>query len=1098
MKILNLRFKNLNSLSGEWSIDFMAPEYVSDGIFAITGSTGAGKSTILDAICLALYGRTPRLKSINKSGNEIMSRQTGGCFAEVTFETQAGQFRCHWSQHKARKKADGNLVDSKHEISDAVSGQILESKKRDVANAIEARTGMDFDRFTRSMLLAQGGFAAFLQAAPDERAPILEQITGTEVYSEISKRVHERHRKEHGKLELLQAETGGIVILSDEDEVALNQKLFCKHNIEKKLGPKNDALGKSILWLTGIDALKSELSAIDKESEFLSNDLKAFEADRARLQQAIKAAELDSEFATLSSKRQQQKLDLETLAKSKTQLPGQEKMLGLKETGLKKAEETVIRVKDEQKIGLELIKKVRAFDLRISGKQSDLKMAESECQKIIKQVFEKKEYRQKLEFSQETAGKEFSRIENYLSANAHDAALITELTGINEQIRNFQAAATNVSAINTLILKLKKQFKTVETLHLKQQALCSTLKEKYDIAKKQVSKTKGFISELLGDRLLREYRAENESLLREMACLRKIASLEDERTKLEDDKPCPLCGSLHHPFAEGNVPEIDETEKKINKLSGLIQKAEHLKSKLQKDESKEKEAGVALTEAEKELVQTQHKKGESQANALRSEKELQLTTGNYAELKSKVISKLEPFGVKDIPDENLNSISEALAVRQKNWQEHQKQKAEIEKQTSDLASEIKTLDAIMQTFGETLKEKQGVLDAHKKDLDNLTTERNGLYGQKNPDTEEARLEGFVAEAEKSEKATRDSRDQVMQQLNDLKTRMAALKENTAKSKPELDGLEAAFKISYNKTGFEDEPTFIFCRLSIDERNKLSQRAKKLDNKQADITTRKKDRETRLSQEIDKKTTEASLDDLKKEQAAILESLKKLGEEIGAIKQKLTDNTSAKVKYQQKQMLIKAQKKECTRWDALHSLIGSADGKKYRNFAQGITFELMVSHANRQLEKMTDRYLLVRDDDQPLELNVVDNYQAGEIRSTKNLSGGESFIVSLSLALGLSKMAGRKVRVDSLFLDEGFGSLDEDALETALETLAGLQHDGKLIGIISHVPALKERISTQITVQPVSGGKSTISGPGCERVLMPESDLCVKCAEAIHM
>jgi len=150
--------------------------------------------------------------------------------------------------------------------------------------------------------------------------------------------------------------------------------------------------------------------------------------------------------------------------------------------------------------------------------------------------------------------------------------------------------------------------------------------------------------------------------------------------------------------------------------------------------------------------------------------------------------------------------------------------------------------------------------------------------------------------------------------------------------------------------------------------------------------------------------------------------------------------------------------------------------------------LMVSHANRQLEKMTDRYLLVRDEDQPLELNVVDNYQAGEIRSTKNLSGGESFIVSLSLALGLSKMASRKVRVDSLFLDEGFGSLDEDALET----LSGLQQDGKLIGIISHMPALKERISTQITVQAVSGGKSTISGPGCERALMPESDLCVKC------
>ena len=147
--------------------------------------------------------------------------------------------------------------------------------------------------------------------------------------------------------------------------------------------------------------------------------------------------------------------------------------------------------------------------------------------------------------------------------------------------------------------------------------------------------------------------------------------------------------------------------------------------------------------------------------------------------------------------------------------------------------------------------------------------------------------------------------------------------------------------------------------------------------------------------------------------------------------------------------------------------------------------MMVSHANRQLEKMTDRYLLIRDDEQPLDLNVVDNYQAGEIRSTKNLSGGESFIVSLTLALGLSKMASRKVRVDSLFLDEGFGTLDEEALETALETLSGLQQDGKLIGIISHVSALKERINTQINITPVSGGRSSIAGPGCNKVVSSE-------------
>src|SRR5690554_8020752 len=143
--------------------------------------------------------------------------------------------------------------------------------------------------------------------------------------------------------------------------------------------------------------------------------------------------------------------------------------------------------------------------------------------------------------------------------------------------------------------------------------------------------------------------------------------------------------------------------------------------------------------------------------------------------------------------------------------------------------------------------------------------------------------------------------------------------------------------------------------------------------------------------------------------------------------------------------------------------------------------MMVGHANRQLQKMTDRYLLVRDAEQPLELNVIDNYQAGEQRSTRNLSGGESFIVSLALALGLSQMSSNNVRVDSLFLDEGFGTLDEEALDTALDTLSGLQQDGKLIGIISHVHALKERISTQIVVQPRSGGRSRISGPGCMRL-----------------
>lgn len=258
-------------------------------------------------------------------------------------------------------------------------------------------------------------------------------------------------------------------------------------------------------------------------------------------------------------------------------------------------------------------------------------------------------------------------------------------------------------------------------------------------------------------------------------------------------------------------------------------------------------------------------------------------------------------------------------------------------------------------------------------------------------------------------------------------------------------------------------------------------AKDLDDRQTDLKARQKDRETRLATEIARKITDRSLEELEPQFKEHEESLKEMRDIIAGLKHKLSENTAAKEWIREKQTAIEAQKKECRRWGNLHELIGSADGKKYRNFAQGLTFEMMIGHANRQLQKMTDRYLLIRDEAQPLELNVVDNYQAGEIRTTKNLSGGESFIVSLSLALGLSHMASKNVRVDSLFLDEGFGTLDEEALDTALETLAGLQQDGKLIGVISHVPALKERVSTQIQVTPQTGGRSQILGPGCSKL-----------------
>ena len=284
MRILGVRFKNLNSLMGEWHVDFTHPAYSSDGIFAITGPTGAGKTTILDAVCIGLYGRTPRLDKVTKSSNEIMSRQTGECFAEVTFETQKGRYRCHWSQHRARRRPEGELQQARHEIADADSGTVLESRLAQVGAAVEAATGMDFERFTRSMLLAQGGFAAFLQAPPDERAPILEQITGTKIYSLISMKVHERRTEERDKLELLQAELKGIQVLGLDEERGLQTSLEEKQSRETELAIHVEDLRKAALWLDRVAALEMETKELDKKLQENEKRRQAFAPEAKKLE----------------------------------------------------------------------------------------------------------------------------------------------------------------------------------------------------------------------------------------------------------------------------------------------------------------------------------------------------------------------------------------------------------------------------------------------------------------------------------------------------------------------------------------------------------------------------------------------------------------------------------------------------------------------------------------------------------------------------------------------------------------------------------------------------------------------------------------------
>ncbi|MCF6247650.1 MAG: AAA family ATPase [Desulfobacula sp.] len=1078
MKLLELRFKNLNSLAGEWIIDFTAPEYVSDGIFAITGPTGAGKSTLLDAVCLALYGRTPRLKVISKSTNEIMSRQTGECFAEVTFETLKGQFRCHWSQRRAGKKPNGNLQDAKHEICDALTGQILESKKREVAARVEKATGMDFDRFTRSTLLAQGGFAAFLSAAADQRAPILEQITGTSIYSEISKQVHEHQRAEQKTLELIEAQIGGIQLLSKEDENVFKTRLERKQARIKEIQKEGETFGQWIQWRKNIDDLVLELTSIEKEKKRQIQAVNAFEPDRIKLEKALQAARLDSDYAILIQLRQQQKKEKAVLSKARLALPKQEKELVGCMLDLENAKKANAKDKDRLKKEQVLLKSVRANDLKLSEIYQRIDSEKKECRVHEKKLADQDKAWQKIQKLRQELDSQLLKINVFLKENEKDADLVSLLAGMKEKINSFDASTRKRDEKKTELFLAKKQFDIQVKNKEKLVKVTAKTQTMYKASQDKVSRTTIDFESLLKGRLLREYRSEHDHLLKEAAYLNTIKSLEEHRVGLENGRPCPLCGAVDHPFLKDNVPDAADIQDRIQKLAQTVQKAEDLENALSKDKEKERLNATALVGAEKQLAKAVHLADGAKQTCSRLEKEVAEVLKESEQLKQSLFADLSAYGVKEDSQKDFAAIINDLEKQKILYIEQQNKKETIQKKINDYTSKINGFEAVVKTLDQTLIQKHKSIKDLNEHYETLHIQRKKMYGQKNPDKEEARLEDMLTRSETALEKARRQRDHAKTLTDRINHEVRSLNAAVETRHKELEICEPDFCLQMKKLSFKDETTFLSLRLPRDERQDLVHKAKVLDNRQVDIEARKKDRDEKLSKARAENKTSLSMEALEGKLLRRRESYKALGEEIGAIKQQLTDDKQAKKGLKEKMLLLEHQKRECRQWDKLHALIGSADGKKYRNFAQGLTFDLMISHANQQLTKMTDRYLLVRDDKQPLELNILDNYQAGEIRSTKNLSGGESFLVSLCLALGLSNMASRNVRVDSLFLDEGFGTLDEAALETALEVLAGLQQHGKLIGVISHVPAIKERIPTQVVIEPLSGGNSIIVGPGC--------------------
>ncbi|MGF1547569.1 MAG: AAA family ATPase [Thiotrichales bacterium] len=1219
MRILALRFQNLNSLVGEWCVDFSHPAY-SDGLFAITGPTGAGKSTLLDALCLALYGRTPRLGKLSKGSNELMSRHTGECFAEVTFATHAGRFRCHWSQHRARRKPNGELQAPKHEIAHADSGQIVDTRARGVAEQIEKITGMDFDRFTRSMLLAQGGFAAFLQASPDERAPILEQITGTEIYSQISIATHEHRASERAHLERLHSELSGLQPLPEPEAQQLRDALNAHRTQAAQCETERVRTHAALRWLDQIDALSDDLAHANDEAVAHTAELAAFAPTAERLRRAARALALAETYAALDIERRQLEAEQREAAELRQHEPSQRADHDAATQTLHTTEHHLAQHQETRKSTHERLKQVRALDQRIQTGafglariQADIDRRRHDREALVA--------RQSIETQRIQAGEEaLAGVRAFLTRHVSDAELPHALTGLQQQFRRLTATLAQHHGAEQARHHAALQCEAATTAATRaDQTQRQTHANRAEIEQRQTHQTHALQALLAGrtadvwrerlDRLnLRAARMQElaqaetsitqtaaeqielrqhaqalsasaydlaaqlatielhaahqstaiEQLETQLALLNRIRDLESERAHLSDGAPCPLCGATEHPFAHRNQPTpdaaqaalqtaksrlnelqqsrtatqiratesrkdqarnhelqadcerrldaamqrranlsaelelsvdpatplqavLERTQQEIDTITRLLRAFATDEATLRDTERALRTAVAAAAQADLAQLHAAQQLATAERDLARQIEAIQTAQAQLTQQRTELTAVLTPFGVIDVPIENLTELTDELHARAERWTQQHQQLATIERNIALHHAELATLQALSVRAGADIEQHGLALAAAQHEHQALVTERQTLFGTNDPDQIEGALEAEFTAIEERLGAYRVTVSQTQLALTATETRIHALDSQATTRAAQLAALTANFETHLTEIGFRNLDDYLAARMDETERQTLGERATALAHRQTELATRKADLARKLAQEQARALSTQPRAALTTRLTELDAESQTLQQAIGAAAQRLDDDARLHLRHGEQLKKIAVQQQVCERWNALHELIGSADGKKFRNFAQGLTFEIVIDHANRQLEKMSDRYLLTRDTSQPLDLNVIDNYQAGDIRSTRNLSGGESFIVSLALALGLSRMASRNVRVDSLFLDEGFGTLDEDALDTALETLASLRAEGKLIGVISHVAALKERIATQIQVKPERGGRSRLHGPGCERI-----------------
>ncbi len=1079
MKIKKLTLENINSIAGKWEINFENPEIQRSGLFAISGPTGSGKTSILDGICLALYGQTPRISGSKENVAQVVTNGKNCCLAELLFNVRNCDYLATFSfgsYLRGENKGKLNPATYLHKLAKRNENNewtVLTSKSGETAKAVIELLGLNADSFLRTILLAQGKFDQFLAANQRDKSAILEQITGTKFYSEITKKIHSEYSELKNDIARLEMERSLLQILSPEEETTLqkqkNETLKQIADLQKQITISQEYCE----WFDTVSNCERELSRIQNELQKLNQDIADSEQQKTRLVIAAKAENgreyfqklqnLESEIGNLKKKIDNNDSELDKF-NAELQESQQER------SSARNNAETCRQKYDET---MAVIRKVRDIDADIRKETAVRKACQKQLddeQKHKEQLSDKlkENYAQILKLQ-----KEKEESDRYLEDFQHDSCLHekkSEWTGLLSQLSNLLKNRENsrkkLNEAEKEKNRLQKEWEKKSTEINKLMIPIAECEKKLTALQEKAQTTQSKANLI----------SQEEILNRSILLLKEFHSLEDYRTKhLVKGEPCPLCGSKIHPLTD-NLPDAPTIEKQMEKVKAWIKERDELDQAigfqtiaLGDQHSQLNAAKTIAAEKEEELKRANDAIREkcSEENTLSEDIEkLKNTLQNDFNL-----FQLKWNGDADLPSD-LNKRIRSFENAMRKRQEYDVKKAQLDSTMDSTKKQQEECDAKILSLQSECECSQSLLQ-DKKQL------RNQLFGDKDTDSEEKSLEQSLSIANQNRDKAEQNLIRIEERLNAAQERKNTLATSLVTYGADADNNRKLLQSFCADNGFDFEQFNTLLMPPAEQRSLAGKFAKQEEQKKA-CETSLSEIQIKLEQSREKLPDNTTKADLTEQIRTLSSQVASLQTETGSIGQQLEDNSRKKENARTLDEKLLPKRKKMTVWEPLHALIGQ--GERFSEAAQQITLEHLLAAANTELAAIyPNTYTLVRPENEPgLGIYVIDAQRGNSIRTTDNLSGGERFVVSLSLALGLSSMVGQNIQIDSLFLDEGFGTLDDNSREIVFHALSKLVDNNKLVGIISHVASIREEIGCVLKTS-VTSGYSSIEGPGVTRL-----------------